>query len=662
MRILFVSSETPLFPAGGIATYLEYLVPALTELGHEVFLFTFRDSKGFQSPSSFEPFKRENVHVEVVDEGDVHTRFPSRSHFQSVSFAMAALIEGKVNEWDIDVVEATDYQGPCLALFQMLQSKKGAEQRLFSTFHHGLSEVIFEADQIGYPAWARANNLAERQQMRISDVILAPSIASAKRLRTLDIQNDIKLVREPYAFRHPEGEGAIRADEIQYIGRLSIQKGIDKLIYATNVLHDVTPIRRLEVIGRVGFTSFRQNNILEYCRNRLRPELRDRFLYSDFKKREVVLDLLTQGAISPHLGTDETFSYACIEAIDAGQVPIVRQGTAMAEFFPEHLQGYVLDGQMRTVRCMQETFEKIVSDAPDVVSEVRDYCRRTLEPKVVAEQIASTYSEALSRKRGWRAYAGARQAMTAKDVTILIPAYKPNHEFMETIDSISAQFAGMPNVLICDDGTPTSHQAWFEYAKAVLPDCQIYRQSNAGLLAARNSLAEACLTPLSIFMDTDDLLHPAMLGSMLEAWNETPSRPDAVIPQRRNFGEADELILRHTLGDFVHILENDYRMTALIRTEILREIGFDATRRNGEGDDWVFWLDFHGRGYKAALLAEAGFMYRFRKGSMSWPWSEGQNVGTQTMVREVLAEMCLRDPDRSMPLARAFFSKNVAKQ
>ena len=100
-------------------------------------------------------------------------------------------------------------------------------------------------------------------------------------------------------------------------------------------------------------------------------------------------------------------------------------------------------------------------------------------------------------------------------------------------------------------------------------------------------------------------------------------------------------------------------MTALIRTKILRDIGFDATRRNGEGDDWSFWLEFTGRGHTGVLLPEQGFLYRFRKGSMSWPWSEGQNVGSQVMVREAVRNMCAHDPAQVTALARALYSRNV---
>ena len=104
---------------------------------------------------------------------------------------------------------------------------------------------------------------------------------------------------------------------------------------------------------------------------------------------------------------------------------------------------------------------------------------------------------------------------------------------------------------------------------------------------------------------------------------------------------------------FIHFIRNDFRMTALIESEILREVGFDPTRRNGEGDDWVFWLHFFARGFKAAFLPYPLFRYRFKSGSMSWPWSSGQMAGTLSMTREVMQILCEKQPGKSMLLALA---------
>ena len=659
MRILYVSRETPLHPSGGIATYLEYMVPAMRNAGHEVFLFSWSESQPFARPIDYAPFKEENVHIESVNAHEAWRVFPVHGHNLFISHWLADRIACKVREWDIDIIEATDFLAPCLTLFQQLQTRNGAERQLLSTYNHGLMEIVFEADQLRYPDWSVLNNLSERQQCRISDLVLAPSRAAELRLQSIGISSNVEVTREPYGFRCAECLSQVPRNEIQYIGRLSIQKGIDKIVHLANVLHPVFPLRRIELIGRIGGTPFRKSDMRAYVMDRIIPELRENVSFRDYVPRSVLVDLFEPGALAPHLGTDETFSYACIEAIDAGLVPIVRHGTAMAEFFPEHLQHYVVDGQMRSVRTLQRQMSAILENAAEVTSEVRAHCRETLDPGRIAEQVGRLYESRLERKRGRTLHAVPRKPATLKDLTVLIPAYKPNHEFMETVDSLAWQTAGIPKVLICDDGSPERFQAYFDYAHALLADCRIVQQPNSGLLAARNTLVEECETDLALFLDTDDLLAPELIEHLLEAWNACPFAPDAIIPQRRNFGESGELVLQHLLHDHMHLLRNDYRMTSLIRSDILRDIGFDATRRNGEGDDWAFWLEFTGRGYLGMLLPEQGFLYRFRSGSMSWPWSEGQHIGTQTMVREAVLGMCDRSPTNVVSLARALYARNA---
>lgn len=660
MRILYVSRETPLAPSGGIATYLEYMVPAMRAAGHEVFLFTWSEVQPFPRPVSFGPFKPGNVHVEPLDPREVWRICPVAAHNLFVSTWLSDRIAEKVRDWQIDVVEATDFLAPCLTAFQKLQAERGARDHLLVTYNHGFIEDFFEADQLPLTGAARMNNLCERQQARGSDLVIAPSHAAAERLGSYGITDGVEIVREPYVFRHAEGRFAGLRDEILYMGRISLSKGIDKLIFLANLLHDVHPLRQVRLVGRIVETPFRQNDMQAYVRARLAPGLRDTVFFSDYLPRDRALDLLEPGAIAPHLGAAETFSYACVESIDEGLLPVVRDGTPMAEFFPESQLHHLLDPEMRSVRGVQRQMEGMLDQAGAICAEVGAHCRETLAPERIAEQMGQAYERALRDKRGHRVHAAPRRMAGAGDVTVLIPAYRPDHEFTETIDSLAWQGAGPPRVLICDDGTPESHQPWFDYARALLPDCRIVSQPNGGLLAARNTLVEHCETQLALFLDTDDLLAPELLSQLLEAWNEHPGRPDAVIPQRRNFGESAEPVLRHLLGDHLHLLENDYRMTALIPTAILRDIGFDATRRNGEGDDWAFWLQFTARGHAAAMLPRQGFHYRFRKGSMSWPWSRGQNAGSRLMVREAAMEMCRADPAQALTLARALYAEGVA--
>ena len=682
MRILYVSYETPIHPAGGIATYLEYMAAGMQAAGHEVFLFSWTDAKDYVEPLDYTPFQRDHVHIERINKHEIWRVIPVDSENLYLATWLSERIQAKIKEWQIDVVEATDWLAPCLALYQEMQASRLGRDKLLVTYNHGFMDTFFEADQVGVNQSNLVNQLCERQQCRISDLVIAPSQVSVGRLAGHGIETEVRLIREPYSFASTNDFSGVR-NAIEYIGRISISKGIDKIIYLANILHPIFSLKQIRLIGRLVDTPFKKSNMVNYIKSRLHPDLRDLTTLTGFLPRKAALNILEPGGICPSLGSAETFSYACVESIDANLLPIVRHGTPMAEFFPEHLHHHILDEQMRNVSGLQRQMEGILADAGTIMRDVRDYCRETLEPQSIASQMSATYEEALGKKKGIlsvpmfmpgptaRRSKGAKAAAEAAgavatpramidDITILIPAYKPNHEFKETVDSLVWQTAGIPRVLICDDGTPEADKHWFDYALSVLPHCEIIEQPNSGLLGARNTLIEHCPTELAIFLDTDDLFAPELIERLLEAWNHSPIVPDAVIPQRRNFYGSAEQVLRHYLDDFMHVLKNDYRMTCLIRRETLAEIGFDGTRRNGEGDDWGFWLEFTGRKYKALMLPHPDFWYRFREGSMSWPWSQGQHVGSQSMIKQALLEVCSRNPLYIKALTSALFTKNIS--
>ena len=61
------------------------------------------------------------------------------------------------------------------------------------------------------------------------------------------------------------------------------------------------------------------------------------------------------------------------------------------------------------------------------------------------------------------------------------------------------------------------------------------------------------------------------------------------------------------------------------------------------------------------MVPELLFYYRFRDGSMSWPWSEGQEVGTLSMVRDTVSAYVARSPEGAQALARALYSSGILR-
>ncbi len=646
MRILYISKETPMAPVGGISTYLSYIVPAMRAAGHDVYLFTWAEEKELLSDES--PFPFENTWIRRISPGFLSRAAIHTPKDEALATALLPDLLRCIDLWQIDVIEATDYLSPASALFSHMKSDAGHLHRLCVTYHHGFLEDFMEQDH-DHPSVYRQNEFyGERLQCRVSDLVIAPSQTALKNLRCYGILTPAQVIREPYLFG-PKPDVPKLLPEITYMGRISLSKGIDKILYLANAIHDRWPLEQIACVGTEVPTHFRIKETRRYMSTRVSPELATKIRYFGHIPRKDALALLKPGQLAPHLGSADTFSYACVESLDNGLMPIVRHGTAMAEFFPENLQHLVFPQSLGTPAEIQQHHEKLLAAGPEVVHELREYNTRVLDPQNIARQMGETYSQHLHRKRTRKS---RRSRATHEDVTFLIPAYKPDASFTETIDSIASQCGGQPRVIICNDGSPQASTEWFDYARMRLNDCRIFNQPNGGLLAARNCLVNHLETPLAVFMDTDDLLTGKYLSRVLEAYNENPDA-NAVITERWNFDEDCERVIRQMLGDHLHFIRNDYRMTALIEKEVLGKLPFDSLRRNGEADDWDFWLRFHGHGYQAAFVPEPLFRYRFRTNSMSWPWSTGQSNGTNAMLKDAIVELLGLRPELAQQVAKA---------
>lgn len=653
MRILYISAESPLTPAGGIGTYLKYIVPSMLALGHEVFLFTWIKDQDAELYFQDSPFPAKNVWLVSRDEiGCLGAESPTRNNH---AFGMAILphVLRCIDEWNIDVIEATDYLSPALALFQHVNTTKATKSRLCATYNHGFVEDFFDSDYMR-PTPEKLRDLSgERQQCRFSDIVITPSLCASERLKRHGVfPPEVALIREPYIFAAAQTAEQIEP-ALTYIGRIALSKGIDAIIYFANTVHSFFPLQRFRLVGNEVTPPFRCKDLRDYVRRRLTDALSKRLEFRGYLPREQALTLLSPGELAPHLGSADTFSYACVESIDHGLVPIVRAGTPMAEFFPAELQHLVFPEDMGTPAEMRARFGVLQNMSGDISRLLIEHNADVLAPDRIARTMSDTYEQALSCKRGRIQDVVAKTPFSVEDVTVLIPAYRPGSLLLETIDSIAAQTAGVPKVLICNDGTPAEESDWFSYAQMRLADCEIIDQPNGGLLAARMTLIKNTQTELAVFVDADDILAPRYLERTLEALNAHPDEPDAILTQRTNFDEGAETVITNFLNDYIHLLANDFRMTALIKTKILSALGFCILRRNGEADDWDFWLRFTAAGYTAAMVPEPLFRYRFRRGTMSWPWSAGQEAGTNFMLQESVSTLLRQRPEFAPLVAKA---------
>ena len=112
-------------------------------------------------------------------------------------------------------------------------------------------------------------------------------------------------------------------------------------------------------------------------------------------------------------------------------------------------------------------------------------------------------------------------------ISIIIPIYQAERYLHMCLDSIFRQTYADFEVILVDDGSTDSSGAICEACKAKDPRIHVIHQTNQGQAAARNHAIKIAKGEWVCFVDSDDLIHPNMLKSLLHAAIETGSNISA---------------------------------------------------------------------------------------------------------------------------------------
>ncbi len=269
-------------------------------------------------------------------------------------------------------------------------------------------------------------------------------------------------------------------------------------------------------------------------------------------------------------------------------------------------------------------------------------------------------------------------------VSIVIPAYNAMTYLSETLASVFQQTFSDFEVLLVDDGSTDSIQAWVEQSVSD-PRVKLISQVNQGLSAARNTGITHSQSEYIAFLDADDLWHPSKLERQvqwLEAhptvgliYNWTTLIDSSGKPTGRVLGSAIEgnvlpEILQRNIIDCPSVL---------VRRQCFDRVGlFDCALRSVE--DWDMWIRIAAV-YPFAVTPEPLVYYRQHPSNMSKNWRVMEQAFQQVITKAfasappalqtlkpkslgsaylVLAWKALQSQDRDAQLASQFQAQAIA--
>lgn len=637
MRILLITPEPPDSSLGGIATYTRHARAAHALAGHELYLFSWRYEDGTNAVMMQVDADKRTCTI-VLDGSLVWKEYPNGPYGIAFSYFLMPYIIEYANTIQPDVIESSDYLAPLYAY--LMRRRSSGLGRLGDipvlVYNHGLVREVYRTNATMPRRGAQMEAAAERSVLRWCDAALVPSEAALRTLhRHMGRLERQHLLPEPYHFSDEDRSTKPHHHRFVHLGRVSFSKGIDREIHFLNLLSASLQLDEVLFVGHISKTSFRLYDVEDYVTRRISPKLLNKIRFSGALPYTEILSKLRGGGYSMNFSLQETFSYAFLEMLDAGLLPFTIADTPMAEFYPEPCRYGILTEQLMG-GSIAEAFTAMKQDdrfLDALVShcQVRcDYAAFSSRYVELVEGVAAVPRLASSVRR---------TAANGLDVSILIPVYNDGAVLGEALSSIAAQTIPPKETIILNDGS--SDPATLELLEEVRCTAGvrvINAKTNEGLCATRVKLIQSCRTSMSVFLDADDLLAPTFIASTLTAYRQAPDDIRAVTCLRENFHENSEKMIYFGFDDYSLFLSNNLRMTALIETQVLRELSFDVEARNGEAEDWDFWLRFRNHGYGLLCVPEFLFRYRFRNGSMSWPWSEGQTTLSADLIARRVVE------------------------
>lgn len=214
-------------------------------------------------------------------------------------------------------------------------------------------------------------------------------------------------------------------------------------------------------------------------------------------------------------------------------------------------------------------------------------------------------------------------------VSVIVPVYNVEAYVEECLDSIEAQTYENIEIVIVDDGSVDGSRAICEgFAARTSHAVKMISQENMGLSAARNTGICNCAGDYIVFVDSDDVLSPLYVESLLGVVLDSGCAM-ATIRRVDGFLDGHEPVLEDDSDRarcYKVVGEAEYQK------ELLYQHAFNGApwrifkRDLVDGDYFpvgLFYEDLattykyvHGKGDVAVLESETLYGYRFRKGSI----------------------------------------------
>ena len=221
-------------------------------------------------------------------------------------------------------------------------------------------------------------------------------------------------------------------------------------------------------------------------------------------------------------------------------------------------------------------------------------------------------------------------------VTVLVPMYNRQQYIEDCVRSVQAQSWGEWELLLVDDGSTDDTVKLCRTMAQADSRIRLVFSDHGGVSRARNQGLELARGKYVFFLDSDDVIHPLLLETLVLAM-ERQGTPIAGslrhhVPER-GWHKVPEVMARQTQLGHTDLKDHEAMLEAVFTTQTpLNVIGGVMIRRDwiGQtrfredlyiGEDFYFVYENMIKGAEALFLREVWYYARLHESNLSWDFA-----------------------------------------
>lgn len=682
MRIWLLTSELPHEIAGGIAQYIENVARLFAADGHEVIVIARTDTPYNRSVDSgvsviqvTPRYARLGDAPRDCPADDRHPAYPfnTLAYWPALSYQMAEEVWTLLKKLPPpDVIESQEYAALPYYLLQRRLTERTPLREVPVIVHlHSPSFELARYNQeprYRFPEYWIGQ--MEKFCIAAADALVSPSMFMAQCMQQ-QLQRALDIACIPYPLLNSalpaldSERGDEQTQEIVYVGRLELRKGVLPLVKACSGLWADGLDFRLTLIG--GDTDFvpKSTTVATFIRQRYARWIDSGHLCvaGRLDHTEVLAKMRGAWAIAvPSIW--ENFPNTCIEAMGVGQVVLASAAGGQAEMIRKDGEnGFLFDWtvngdferQVRVVLGLTNQERKRIGQ--QARRRIHDLCnpepiiqRRIQHFQMIRDRhnhrkVFPTLAATSSSQTGVAETVAPEAAACSERersgmLSVVIPFYNLGEYLAETIASVvAATYAPLEIVIVNDGTTEEKGVALLETMEAQgLSNVRILHTSNQGLAMARNTGAEAATGEFLAFVDADDLVEPTFFAEAIDVL-QSYSNVTFVYSWVRYFGLGTGIWptwnaeLPYLLG------HNMLTPLVVVRRSHFLKVGRNKPQFEYSLEDYESWVSLVEEGAIGVSLPRPLVRYRVRADSMYQTSTRNQQLYLYEMMTRLHPEV-----------------------